>query len=206
MQRCYPFHPLSIAFDSSTFPGIDNCLGEKRTSSATQLVTSCFGKLRDSAAHELKSAASDVVIAVPGWYIDIQRRAIQDATAIVGLNTLRITNDTTVAVSPGVSPKLAFWKLKTRATSSFSMLDHSSMAVAAVAFSKGLLVAKATTYGRYLGGCDTLFQHFAAGFEAKCKIDVLSNPKATFRLPVDCEHLKKCYLPTWRHPSVLNLS
>ena len=169
-------------------------LGEKRTFSATQLVASYLGKLRDTAARELKSAVSDIVIAVPGWYTDIQRRAIQDAATIAGLNTLRVINDITAAALTWGITKTDLPEAENPRHVLFVDVGHSSMSVAIVAFSKGQLVVKAAAYDRHLGGRDidyVLLQHFATEFKTKYKIDVLSSPKATFRLAVGCERLKK---------------
>ena len=41
-----------------------------------------LGKLRDIAGNELKSAVTDIVIAVPGWFTDAQRRAMLDAAQV----------------------------------------------------------------------------------------------------------------------------
>jgi heat shock protein 4 len=169
-------------------------LGEKRTFSATQLLAMYLGKLRDTASHELRSAVSDVVLAVPGWYTDIQRRAIQDAAAIAGLNTLRVINDTTAAALSWGITKTDLPEPENPRHILFVDVGHSSMSVAVVAFSKGQLVVKAAAYDRHLGGRDidyALLQHFATQFKTKYKIDVLSSPKATFRLAVGCERLKK---------------
>ncbi|KAF8991960.1 hypothetical protein BDZ89DRAFT_1151294 [Hymenopellis radicata] len=51
--------------------------------------------LRDIA--ELKNGVTAIVIAVPGWYTDIQRRAVIDAASIAGLAVYRLINDTTAA-------------------------------------------------------------------------------------------------------------
>ena len=153
-----------------------------------------LGKLRDTTSHELKSAVSDVVLAVPGWYTDIQRRAIQDAAAIAGLNTLRVINDTTAAALSWGITKTDLPDPENPRHILFVDVGHSSMSVAVVAFSKGQLVVKAAAYDRHLGGRDidyALLQHFATQFKTKYKIDVLSSPKATFRLAVGCERLKK---------------
>jgi len=53
-----------------------------------------LGRLRDTAAAEVK-AVNDVVIAIPGWYTDAQRRAVLDAAEIANLNVLRLVHDTT---------------------------------------------------------------------------------------------------------------
>ncbi|KAJ7254680.1 heat shock protein 70 family [Mycena haematopus] len=171
-----------------------NYIGEKQSFSATQLVAMYLGKLRDIAANELKNGVTDVVIAVPGWYTDIQRRALLDAAAIAGLNTLRLINDTTaVALGYGIT-KSELPEPENAKHVVFVDVGHSSLSAAVVAFSKGQLVVKSAAYDRNLGGRDidyALVKHFSEEFKQKYKIDVLSNPKATFRLAAGCEKLKK---------------
>ncbi|KAH9915063.1 heat shock protein 70 [Epithele typhae] len=157
-----------------------NYLGEQKVFSATQITAMYLGKLRDTAARELKTGVSDVVITVPGWYTDVQRRALLDAAQIANLNVLRLINDTTAAENPRHV--------------AFVDVGHSQMSVSIVAFSKGQLTVKSTAYDRHVGGRDidyALLQHFAAEFKEKYKIDVLSNPKAIFRLYAGCDRLKK---------------
>jgi heat shock 70kDa protein 4 len=169
-------------------------LGEQRTFSATQLTAAYFGKLRDTAANELKTGVSDVVIAIPGWYTDSQRRAVLDAAAIANLNVLRLINDTTaVALGYGIT-KSDLPEPENPRHVVFVDVGHSQMSVAVVAFSKGQLTVKATAYERHVGGRDidyALVRHFAEEFKTKYKIDVLSNPKAMFRLAAGCDKIKK---------------
>jgi len=171
-----------------------NYVGEPQVFSATQLAGMYLGKLRDTAARELKTGITDVVIAVPGWYSDIQRRALLDAAAIAGLNCLRLINDTTaVALGYGIT-KSDLPEPENPRHVAFVDAGHSSFSVTIVAFSKGRLDVKSTAYDRNLGGRDidyALLKHFAAEFQSKYKIDVLSSPKATFRLSAGCEKLKK---------------
>jgi heat shock protein 4 len=171
-----------------------NYVGERQTFSATQLVAMYLGKLRDIASTELKTGVQDVVIAVPGWYTDIQRRALLDAASIAGLTTLRLINDTTaVALGYGIT-KADLPEPENPRYIAFVDVGHTSLSVAIVAFSKGQLSIKATAYDRNLGGRDVdyaLVQHFATEFQTKYKIDVMSNPKAVFRLTTGCEKLKK---------------
>ncbi|KAE9400308.1 heat shock protein 70 [Gymnopus androsaceus JB14] len=171
-----------------------NYLGERQSFSATQLVAMYLGRLRDTASAELKTSVSDIVIAVPGWFTDVQRRAIHDAASIAGLNVLRLINDTTAtALGYGIT-KSDLPEADSPKHVAFVDVGHSSMSVAIVAFSKGQLTVKSTAYDRNLGGRDidfALVRHFAAEFKEKYKIDVLSNPKAVFRLAAMCEKLKK---------------
>ncbi|KAF8893630.1 Hsp70 protein-domain-containing protein [Infundibulicybe gibba] len=169
-------------------------LGEKQAFSATQLVGMYLGKLRDIAANELKTGVTDVVIAVPGWYTDVQRRAVLDAASIAGLNTLRLINDSTaVALGYGIT-KSDLPEPENPRHVVFVDVGHSSLSTSVVAFSKGQLIVKSTAYDRNLGGRDidyALVKHFSEEFKKKYKIDVMSNPKATFRLTAGCEKLKK---------------
>lgn len=171
-----------------------NYVGEKTQFSATQLVAMYLGKLRDIAAHELKTGVTDVVIAVPGWYTDIQRRGVLDAAAIAGLNPLRLINDyTAVALGYGIT-KSDLPEAENPRHVVFVDVGHSSLSVAVVAFSKGQLIVKSTAFDRHLGGRDidfALVKHFSEEFKTKYKIDVMSNPKAVFRLAAGCERLKK---------------
>ncbi|KAJ9125953.1 hypothetical protein QFC24_002738 [Naganishia onofrii] len=170
-------------------------LGETSEFSATQLVAMYLAKLRDTAASELKQNVSDVVIAIPGWFTDVQRRALLDAAQIAGLNALRLINDhTAVALGYGITKSDLPETPENARNVIFVDIGHSDYSVAVVAFSKGQLVTKATAYDRHFGGRNfdyALVQHFANEFKTKYKIDVMANPKAVFRLTTGCERLKK---------------
>ncbi|PCH35950.1 heat shock protein 70 [Wolfiporia cocos MD-104 SS10] len=169
-------------------------LGEQRQFSITQVLAMYLGKLRDTAANELKSGVTDIVITVPGWYTDVQRRAVLDAAQIAGLNVLRLINDTTaIALGYGIT-KSDLPEAENPRHVVFVDVGHSSTSCAVVAFSKGQLTVKSTAYDRHAGGRDidyALVRHFASEFTDKYKIDVLSSPKATFRLAAGCDRVKK---------------
>ncbi|PPQ97892.1 hypothetical protein CVT26_013064 [Gymnopilus dilepis] len=168
--------------------------GEKATFSYTQLVAMYLGKLRDIAGSELKTTVSDVVISVPVWFTETQRRALIDAAQIANLNVLRLINDTTAAALGYGITKSDLPEPENPRHVVFVDAGHAGFAVSVVAFAKGQLTVKSTAYEHNLGGRDidlALVQHFAEEFKGKYKIDVLSNPKATFRLAASCEKLKK---------------
>jgi heat shock protein 4 len=88
------------------------------------------------------------------------------------------------SLDPNVKPR----------TVCFVDLGHSSYQVAVVSFTKGKLVVKGTAFDRNLGGRNfdqVLVDHFAEEFKTKYKMDILSNPKATYRLRMACEKVKK---------------
>ena len=153
-----------------------------------------LGKLRDNASKELRTGVTDVVISVPGWFTDIQRRAIIDAASIANLSVLRLINDiTAIALGYGIT-KSDLPEPENPRHVIFVDVGHAGMSVGVVAFSKGQLTVKSTAYDCNVGGRDidyALVKHFSEEFKSKYKIDVLSNPKALFRLTAGCEKLKK---------------
>ncbi|PIA14692.1 heat shock protein 70 [Coemansia reversa NRRL 1564] len=180
--------------DVSGEAGVEvNYLGKPTKFSATQLYAMYLGKLRDTTAKELGGAMSDVVISVPGWYTDRQRRAVLQASEIAGLNCLRVLNDNTAAALGYGITKSDLPEDKARNVV-FVDLGHSSFTVSVVAFKKGELKVKSVAYDRGVGGRNfdqALLDHFVAVFDEKYKLDIKSSSKAQVRLRAACEKLKK---------------
>lgn len=171
-----------------------NYLGKEEEFTATQLLASFLTKVKQITSNDSKGAAvSDVVISVPGWFTEAQRRSILDAAEIAGLNTLRLMNDTTCsALGYGITKT----DLPDDKARNVAIVDvgHSNMSVAIVAFKKGQLTVLSTAYDQHLGGRDfdkAIADHFAQVFKEKYKIDVKSNPKALHRVYAGVEKVKK---------------
>ncbi|KAJ3186709.1 adenyl-nucleotide exchange factor sse1 [Gaertneriomyces sp. JEL0708] len=171
---------------------------EQRTFNFTQLCAMYLHKIKEQTAAEIKAPVSDVVISVPVWFTEPQRRALLDAASIVDLNVLRLINDTTAAaLGYGITktdlPDPADANSKPRYVV-FYDLGYADCQVAVVAFVKGKLIVKGTAYDRNLGGRDfdqVLVNHYIEEFTKKYKIDIASNAKAKFRLRQGCEKVKK---------------
>jgi len=171
---------------------------EPKVFTFTQLVAMYLGKIKDITSAELKIPATDCVISVPGWFTEKQRRALLDAADITGLNVLRLINDTTAsALGYGITktdlpdPSLPNCKPKVVA---FVDIGHSNAQVSIVSFIKGKLTVKGTAYNPNFGGRNldlALVKYCAEEIKEKYKMDVLTNPKATFRLRTQCEKTKK---------------
>ena len=154
-----------------------------------------LGKIKATAARETKLPVSDVVISVPAWFTDSQRRAMLDAAEIAGLRPLRLMNDTTaIALGYGITKtELPTAEEKPRRVV-FIDIGHSNYTCSIVEFRKGELSVKATTYDRHFGGRNfdkALVDHFADEFKEKFKIDIRTNPKAWARTLATAEKLKK---------------
>ncbi|MCJ1479147.1 adenyl-nucleotide exchange factor sse1 [Lambiella insularis] len=170
-------------------------LGKKETFTATQLVSMFLNKIKATASAELKLPVSDVVMSVPPWFTDRQRRSLVDATEIAGLKLLRLINDTTAtALGYGITKlDLPTAEEKPRRVC-FVDIGHSTYSCSIVEFKKGELAVKSTTYDRHFGGRNfdkALVDHFAKEFKEKYKIDIHSNPKATVRVAAAAEKMKK---------------
>ncbi|RXW13126.1 hypothetical protein EST38_g12727 [Candolleomyces aberdarensis] len=159
---------ISGAYDGGAGDEQVDYVGERHT----QLVGLYFGKLRDIASKELKVGVSDIVIAVPGWHTDIQRRALLDAAAIANLNVLGLINDTTAtALGYGIT-KTDLPDPESPRHVAFVDVGHATLSVSVAAFSKGQLTVLSTAYDQNLGGRDVdyaLVQHFSNEFKGKYK-------------------------------------
>ncbi|WFD30237.1 adenyl-nucleotide exchange factor sse1 [Malassezia sp. CBS 17886] len=169
--------------------------GKEQVFSATQLLGMFLGKLRDTAQEGAGGAAvSDIVLAAPIWFSDSQRRGMLNAADIANLNPLRLMNEpTATALGYGITKTDLPDADKPRYVM-FVDIGHSSYQASVVAFSKGQLTVLGASSNPNFGGRNfdrALVEHFAKEFQGKYKIDVLSNPKAMFRLAAGCERLKK---------------
>lgn len=170
-------------------------LGKKEQFTATQLCSMFFSKVKSTASAELKLPVSDIVISVPPWFTDFQRRSIMDAAEIAGLKLLRLINDTTAtALGYGITKlDLPSAEEKPRRVA-FIDIGHSNYLCSIVEFKKGELAVKSTAWDRHFGGRDfdkALVNHFAKEFKEKYKIDIKTNPKALVRVAAAAEKMKK---------------
>ncbi|RDL33630.1 putative heat shock protein Hsp88 [Venustampulla echinocandica] len=170
-------------------------MGKKERFTATQLIAMFLGKVKATASTELKLPVSDLVMSVPAWFTDAQRRSLMDACEISGLKLLRLMNDTTAAaLGYGITKTdLPTAEEKPRRVA-FVDIGHSDYSCSIVEYRKGELTIKSTTYDRHFGGRDfdkALVDHFAHEFKERYKIDIKTNPKAMVRVTAAAEKLKK---------------
>ncbi|KAG2221687.1 hypothetical protein INT45_002725 [Circinella minor] len=170
-----------------------NYLGEQQTFSNVQLIAMYLSKLKETTASEINIPVSDCVITVPGWFTEIQRRAVLSAAEIAGLNCLRLVNDLTAASLGYGITKLDLPEDKPRNVV-FVDIGHSDYSVNVVSFLKGQLTVRGAAYDLHFGGRDfdkVIMDKLAEEFKEKFKIDVYSNKKAILRLRVAAERCKR---------------
>jgi len=169
--------------------------GKKEQFTATQLTAMFLTRAKQTASAELKLPVNDMVIAVPAWYTDAQRRAIIDAAEISGLKILRLINETTAtALGWGITKTDMPGPEEKPKRVAFIDIGHSNYTVSIVEFRKGELKVISTAYDRHFGGRNfdkAIVDHFAAEFKEKFKVDINENPKAKLRVVAACEKLKK---------------
>ncbi|XP_041359091.1 heat shock 70 kDa protein 4-like isoform X2 [Gigantopelta aegis] len=170
-------------------------MGEKQAFTPVQLTTMLFTKLKHTAEAALKTKVIDVVVSVPLFFTDTERRALLDACQMAGFNCLRLLNDTTAtALAYGIYKQdLPAENEKPRNVIIID-LGYSSLQVAAVAFHKGKLKVLATNSDPYLGGRDfdrIILDQCCKDFKEKYNIDPKSQPKAYIRLMTQVEKMKK---------------
>jgi len=170
-------------------------LGKKERFTAVQLAAMFLTKARETASKELKLPVNDMVIAVPAWFTDAQRRGLLDAAEIAGLKVLRLINETTAtALGYGITKvDLPTAEEKPRRVA-FVDIGHSNYTCSICEFKKGELKVVSTAYDRHFGGRNfdkAIIEHFRKEFKEKNKIDINDNPKARVRVAAAVEKLKK---------------
>ncbi|KAL5011939.1 hypothetical protein ScPMuIL_010490 [Solemya velum] len=170
-------------------------LGDKQMFTGEQLTAMMLNKLKETSEMALKTKVVDVVVSVPVYFSDVERRAMIDACQIAGLNCLKVMNDTTAAaLSYGIYKQDLPAENEKPRTVVFVDMGYSSLQLAVVAFNKGKLKVLSVASDPDLGGRDfdqVLINHFIAEFKTKYKIDAKTKPKAYIRLMQECEKLKK---------------
>jgi len=172
-----------------------NYMGEKKRFTATQLSAMFLTRAKQTSSAELRLPVNDMVISVPAWYTDAQRRAILDAAEIAGIKVLRLINETTAtALGYGITKlDLPGPEEKPRRTM-FIDIGHSNYTCSVCEFRKGELKVVSTAYDRHFGGRNfdkAIMDHFRAEWKEKFKIDIYENPKAKVRAAAAMEKMKK---------------
>lgn len=153
-----------------------------------------FTNLMNTASNEYKAPVRDLVISVPVFYTEAQRRAILDAATIANIKVLRVvTEHAATALSYGI------FRTKELPDSSpikvaFVDIGEASTTVSISAFTNARCDVLSVASDPCLGGRDLddiILNKFAQEFKEKYSIDVLSKPKPTMRLRKDCEKVKK---------------
>ncbi|KAK3607630.1 hypothetical protein CHS0354_010679 [Potamilus streckersoni] len=160
-----------------------------------QIMAMILTKLKETSQVALHTKVVDVVVSVPVFFTDVERRAMLNACQVAGLNCLKLMNDTTaVALAYGIYKQDLPAETEKPRNVIFVDAGYSSIQVCAVSFNKGKLKVNSVAFDANLGGRDfdqVLVDYFVEEFLTKFKLDVQTNLKAYIRLTQECEKLKK---------------
>ena len=191
--------------------------GEKKAFTCAQCYAMLLGELKRVAINDAPEGVQncDVVVTVPSWYDDRQRRQVRSACAIAQVGQLGIINDATacgliwgiwknkkkqfdekLAGAGGAADAGGAGKEKDAAhvgpcNVMFIDLGDSQMSCTIARYQKDQMQILTTTHDKMLGGrlIDMEIAKFAAeGFKGG---DVFSNPKALIKLLAAAEKAKK---------------
>jgi heat shock protein 4 len=158
--------------------------GEERVFGAEQLAGMLFTKLRQTTEGATQVKVKDVVVSVPGWFVESQRRALLDAVKLGGMEPLKLVNDLTA-----ISLCWGLYKLeldeKVPIKVMFVDIGEQAMSVGITEFTKSQAKIVSTAYNTAVSGRAidiALATHFADEFLAKRKVDLRQYPKSWFRL------------------------
>ncbi|CAL5203568.1 unnamed protein product [Lathyrus oleraceus] len=166
--------------------------GQEKQLCAEEISSMILTKMREVAEKFLESPVKNVVVTVPAYFCDAQRKATVDAGAIAGLNVIRIINEPTAAAlaygldkrSNCVGEKNIF----------VFDLGGGTFDVSILTIQDKIFQVKATGGNTHLGGEDfdnRMVNYFVDEFKRKNKVDITGNPRALRRLRTACERAKR---------------
>jgi molecular chaperone HscC len=123
--------------------------GETHAFTAEDLSALVLQSLRDDAEYALGCSISDVVISVPAYFNDTQRKATRNAAHIAGLNVVRLINEPTAAA-------LSYGLHKAGNDNQFMVVDlgGGTLDVSVVELFENMIEVKSSTGDNQLGGED----------------------------------------------------
>jgi heat shock 70kDa protein 4 len=162
-----------------------------RFSSPVQLFAMLLAHLKSIAEKNLQTSVNACVIGIPSYFTNLERRAYLDAAEIAGLKPLRLMHDLTAT---GLGYGL--YKSDKGLVNYVAVVDvgECDTQVSVLAFESGGMRVLSHASDPSLGGRDfdqVLYDHFVEKFKAEYKIDVRGNRKASVRLQMACEKVKK---------------
>jgi heat shock protein 4 len=171
-----------------------------------QVLAMQLGGLKRTSEKSLKEVQGttaiirDVVLSVPPFFTDQQRRALLDAAKIAGLNVLRLVNEqTAVALDYGMWKNARNVFDEKAQNVMFVDVGFAGTWVSCVSYTKGKLSVLSCASDRELGGRDVdsaLMEQFAAEFQAKNKsMDPRKDVKAMLKLRSAAEKAKQVLTP-----------
>lgn len=164
---------------------------QKQTFSSQQITAMYLAHLRRTTESYTKTRAANVVISVPSYFTDAQRRAVLDSAKVGNLNCLGVINDVSA-----VALLYGFYREVENMNSKVMFIDvgASDTSVAIAHFTPNQCLILSSTSDAYTGGLDLdniLADYFAARFMEKSRLNIKTNERAWQRIMDGVEKVKK---------------
>ncbi|MEZ4362195.1 MAG: Hsp70 family protein [Kofleriaceae bacterium] len=158
--------------------------------SPQEVAAQVLRRLRDVAERHFGEPVTRVVLTVPAYFDDAQRQATRDASAIAGLEVVRILNEPTAAALAYGAHRVG---VEQRVIAVFD-LGGGTFDVSIMAVENNLFEVLSTDGDNALGGDDwdrRVLEHLVEEVQAEHGVDLRGNATAMSRLREACEDAKK---------------
>lgn len=165
--------------------------GEVKEFAPEEISSMVMLKMKETVSNYMGEEVKDVVLTVPAYFNDSQRRATKDAGIIAGLNVKRIINEpTAAAIAYGLDKK---YGNSAKNTLIFD-LGGGTFDVSILTIDDGFFEVRAVNGNAHCGGEDidnNMVNFLSTEFKRKFKKDITANSKAMRRLRTACERAKR---------------
>jgi heat shock protein 1/8 len=185
--KLWPFKVIKSLTDKPMI--VVNYKGEEKHFAAEEISSMVLKKMREIAEAYLGTTVKNVVVTVPAYFNDSQRKATKDSGGIAGLNVMRIINEPTAAAIAYGLDKVAIDKKNVLIFD----LGGGTADVSLLTIDDGTFEVKAVAGDTHLGGEDfdnRMLKHFVEIFKRQHKKDISGNARALRRLRT-CERAKR---------------
>ncbi|CAL5191512.1 unnamed protein product [Lathyrus oleraceus] len=186
----WPFKVISGVHDKPMI--VVQYKGEEKHFCAEEISSMVLRKMREVAEKFVEFPVKNVVVTVPAYFNDSQRKATIDAGAMAGLNVIRMINEpTAAALAYGLNKRT-----KCAGENNIFVFDlgGGTFDASALTIKDNVFQVKATAGNTHLGGEDfdnRMVNYFVEELKRKNKIDISGNPKSLRRLRTACERAKR---------------
>ena len=164
--------------------------GQRKEFAAEEISSMVLSKMKMIAEAYLKSDVKNVVVTVPAYFSDSQRKSTKDAAAIADLKVMRIINEpTAAAIAYGFHTVC-----NEKKTILIFDLGGGTFDVSILTVDNGRFEVKAVGGDMHLGGEDfdnRMLNYCVQQFKRRNKKDITTNAKALRRLRSECERAKR---------------
>ncbi|RDX81411.1 putative mediator of RNA polymerase II transcription subunit 37c, partial [Mucuna pruriens] len=172
-----------------------NYKDQEKHLSAEEVSSMVLMKLRENAEAYLEFPVKNVVVTVPAYFNDCQRKATEDAGSIAGFNIIRIINEPTAAAIAYGLDKMSDC-VGERNIFIFDFGDD-TFDVSLLSVKDKIFQVKAIAGNTHLGGKDfdnRMVNYFVKEIKRRNKVDISGHPRSLGRLRNTCQMAKRTLL------------